>query len=99
MRTEFRHGRSITEPKAFAARIQLGQEVADVLKKNIVQAVKVENQDSEPPSSYPTVKDDEGVWSECKTAFLPFILCNLICMVLSQNCVSPNTPSSGPTTQ
>ena len=42
MRTEFRQGRSITEPKAYAARIHLGQEVADVLRKNIVQAVKVE---------------------------------------------------------
>lgn len=60
MRHDYREGRNLTDPNSYAARIKLGQEVAEVLRKNIVQAVKVDNAED----GTPTIQDDQGVWSE-----------------------------------
>ncbi|KAL5529120.1 hypothetical protein ACEPAG_5094 [Sanghuangporus baumii] len=50
LRADFKDGGStIDDPEEYTARIQLGREIADVLKKNVVQAVKVAP--SEPSSS------------------------------------------------
>ncbi|KAL5533034.1 hypothetical protein ACEPAF_4810 [Sanghuangporus sanghuang] len=43
LRKDFKECRSaIDDPEEYAARIQLGREIADVLRKNVVQAVKVD---------------------------------------------------------
>ncbi|EJD05945.1 uncharacterized protein FOMMEDRAFT_145291 [Fomitiporia mediterranea MF3/22] len=66
VRNDFREGRSVSEESVYSARIQLGREVADVLRKNVVQGVKV--QPIEQSSTISTgvgdkVKVEEGgVW-------------------------------------
>ncbi|KAL5490414.1 hypothetical protein ACEPAI_5247 [Sanghuangporus weigelae] len=47
LRADFTESRSaIDDPDEYAARIRLGREIADVLKKNVVQAVKVDSSES-----------------------------------------------------
>jgi len=40
-RDEYTHGRSVTDPREFEERVKLAQEVAAVIRHNIVQAEKV----------------------------------------------------------
>lgn len=68
MRNEFRQGRSVTDVSAYNARLQLGREVADVLRRNVVQGVKVSSSSSSgdgavPSSTSAHVRDeDSGVY-------------------------------------
>ena len=45
MRNEILPGSSVTDSKTFEEKITLAKEIADVLRKNIVQARRVENED------------------------------------------------------
>ncbi|THH09358.1 hypothetical protein EW145_g2065 [Phellinidium pouzarii] len=62
VRTEFHEGRSQSDPTAYAARVQFGREVADVLRRNVVQGVKVEQANSTPSQDRSMVLDGHGVW-------------------------------------
>ena len=45
MRNEILPSSSVTDSKTFEEKITLAKEIADVLRKNIVQARRVENED------------------------------------------------------
>ena len=60
VRTETRQARSVSDPTAYAARVQLGWEMADVLLKNVVQAQRVE---TPALASTETSPAGDGVWS------------------------------------
>ncbi|KAI5124497.1 hypothetical protein M0805_003024 [Coniferiporia weirii] len=65
VRTEFREGRSQSNPDAFTARIQLGREVANVLRSNVVQGVKIRKEtglSSAESQAGSMVQDEHGVW-------------------------------------
>lgn len=69
MRTEYRTGRSQADPVAYAARVQLGREVADVLRKNVVQGVKVDRDDSASSGALHgggQAQDEHGLWRKCQ---------------------------------
>ena len=69
IRTDFREGRSIADSKTFTARIQLGREIADVLKKNVVQGVRINPEVDTNADSL--VQNDEGIWSKFLSFFFP----------------------------
>ena len=61
MRNDTIQGRELTDPAAYEANVKLAHEVADVLRKNIVQARRVDGTSGNP---------DDEVWSASHT-FLP----------------------------
>ena len=72
IRTDFREGRSVTDSKTFTARIQLGREIADVLKKNVVQGVRINPEVDTNADSL--VQNNEGIWSKFNSFFFPPLL-------------------------
>ncbi|KAH8117524.1 RF-1 domain-containing protein [Phellopilus nigrolimitatus] len=70
VRTEFREGRTQSDPAAYAARVQLGREIADVLRRNVVQGMKVDTPLAAPAPEVQAregdegsmVQDEQGVW-------------------------------------
>lgn len=46
IRTDARGAEMVADPTAYAGKNQLGREVADILRRNIVQGVRVENSSS-----------------------------------------------------
>ncbi|PAV24337.1 hypothetical protein PNOK_0140500 [Pyrrhoderma noxium] len=60
IRTDFKEGRSVADSKTYTARIQLGREIADVLKKNVVQGVRINPEVDTNADSL--VQNAEGIW-------------------------------------
>lgn len=64
VRSEYRAGRSQRDAAAYVARIELGREIADVLRKNIVQGIKVDKDTEIGTEKTQNVANGSGVWSE-----------------------------------
>lgn len=71
VRNEYRQGRSVTDASAYSARIQLGREVADVLRKNVVQGVKVKQGQASRPAPSVSVSAQDVAGDVWRTLHIP----------------------------
>jgi hypothetical protein len=65
MRTDALEARSTSDPNAYAEKVKLGHDIAEVLRKNVVQAQKVGEAETE---------SDAEVWRMYRSFFPSIIL-------------------------